>query len=186
MLHAIYCLPMGGTIAYLLLTGAVWAALGGWLCARGDRARRGWRLWCALVLAAWLGTVLYSTLLDRAVGTYAAHPVPFSQLRALLRGENAEILRSWWMNVLLFVPGGLALPELLPRRQRRARRILLAVLLALALSACVELSQWYWRLGEAETDDCIANVLGALLGGGIFTLRGWAESLFCRRSPSRG
>ena len=85
MLHDIYCLPIGATIGYLLLFGAAWTALGGRLCARGDRMYRRWRMGCAAVLAVWLCAVLYSTLLDRTAGSYAVHPAPLSQLRAVLR-----------------------------------------------------------------------------------------------------
>lgn len=171
MLHDIYCLPISATIGYLLLVGAAWTALGGWLCARGDRMHRRWRVGCATVLAVWLCAALYSTLLDRTAGHYAVHLAPFSQLRAVLRGDNPEILRSWWMNVLLFVPCGMALPELLPRTWSRKRRVLTAVVAALLLSAGVELAQWHWQLGRAETDDCLANALGGLLGSCIFLLR---------------
>lgn len=181
MLHDIYCLPIGATIGYLLLFGAAWTALGGRLCARGDRMYRRWRMGCAAVLAVWLCAVLYSTLLDRTAGSYAVHPAPLSQLRAVLRGDNPEILRSWWMNVLLFVPCGMALPELLPRTWSRKRRVLTAVLAALLLSAGVELAQWRWQLGQAETDDGLANVLGGLLGSGIFALRCRASARLLRR-----
>lgn len=181
MLHDIYCLPIGATIGYLLLTGAAWTALGGWLCALGERMHRRWRAGCAAVLAVWLCAALYSTLLDRTAGHYTVQLAPLSQLRAVLRGDNPEILRSWWMNVLLFVPCGMTLPELLPRTWSRKRRVLTAVLAALLLSAGVELAQWRWQLGQAETDDCLANMLGGLLGSGIFALRSRTTARLIRR-----
>ena len=58
---------------------------------------------------------------------------------------------------------------------------LTAVLAALLLSAGVELAQWRWQLGQAETDDCLANVLGGLLGSGIFALRCRASARLLRR-----
>ena len=64
----------------------------------------------------------------------------------------------------------------------RAAAILLAALL---LSAGVELAQWRWQLGQAETDDCLANVLGGLLGSGIFALRCRASARLLRRADQR-
>ena len=51
----------------------------------------------------------------------------------------------------------------------------------LLLAAGVGLAQWRWQLGQAETDDCLANVLGGLLGSGIFALRCRASARLLRR-----
>lgn len=68
------------------------------------------------------------------------------------------------MNVLLFVPLGMLLPELFPADCPLSRRLLVTGLTSLALSTGIELMQWCRTLGTAETDDVLANTLGALLG----------------------
>ncbi len=75
-----------------------------------------------------------------------------------------------WMNILLFVPLGIFLPELFPAQRRTRSKVVLTVGFAMLLSLGIELAQWHWQLGQAETDDVIANTLGALLGCGIFVL----------------
>lgn len=187
MFHYIYCLPIGVTIVYLLLFALAWSLGGGWICAekRLPNTQRWWRVACGVLAVIWLAVVLAATLFSRSEGVYSAYPLPLEQLRAVLRGDNPEILRSWWMNVLLFVPCGMALPELLPRTWSRKRRVLTAVVAALLLSAGVELAQWHWQLGRAETDDCLANVLGGLLGSGIFYLRCRVTVCLIRRCQRR-
>ena len=85
-------------------------------------------------------------------------------LLSVLRGGNPEILRSAWMNGLLFVPLGMLLPELFPREWPLSRRLLVTGLASLVFSTGIELMQWCWTLGTAETDDVLANTLGAVIG----------------------
>ena len=88
--------------------------------------------------------------------------IPFQSYRAFFAGENEELLRSNLMNVLLFFPAGLFAGTLLPRR--RLLPILGIALAAALLSAGIEVLQFRFALGFAETDDVIHNTLGALLG----------------------
>ena len=92
---------------------------------------------------------------------------PFRQLWIWLSGGNKELPRAMWMNVLLFVPGGLFLTALWPRRWPRLLRFFLTVLLLTGLSFGIEAGQYRYALGVAEADDVLCNGLGALLGAGI-------------------
>lgn len=160
MYRAIYALPISYTIFFLLIALALWQMLRTLLSGR-----RVLRILCAVLFAAWLYTVLELTVLSRSFGTETrVYLMPFRQLKMYLEGVNDELLRSFWMNVLLFTPCGFVLPELLPKQLPFSVRLALTLGFALGLSIMVEAAQWYWRLGETECDDVIANTSGALLG----------------------
>ena len=74
------------------------------------------------------------------------------------------------MNVFLFVPMGLALPFALP--EKMPHKVLVSVLCAVILSTMVEILQYVFHLGRAETDDVICNTLGAAIGTFAFMLDG--------------
>lgn len=150
-----------------------WTLTGSVLWRRMPWGRRLWRAGCGVLAAVWGGVLLYATLFSRAPGVYEVHPIPLFQLRQALWGGKRELLRSAWMNVLLFIPGGLTLPELLPLGWTPRRRVWLGLLTLGLLSVGIELLQFCWKLGQAETDDCLANTLGAALGLMVFRLRIW-------------
>ena len=68
-------------------------------------------------LLAWLTVIAMATLTDRTASATSAAPelLPFHSYRAVIAGENKEILRSNFMNVVLFYPAGLLTCELLPK-----------------------------------------------------------------------
>ena len=176
MLHRIYCLPIEDTVLIALFVCLAWTLTGGVLWSRAPWGRRLWRAGCGVLAAVWLCVVLYTTLLSRAPGVYEAHLVPLFQLRQALFCGKRELLRSAWMNVLLFIPGGLTVPELLPLGWTPRRRVWLGLLTLGLLSVGIELLQFHWSLGQAETDDCLANTLGATLGLLVFRLRMWTAA----------
>ncbi|NKX51077.1 VanZ family protein, partial [Arthrobacter deserti] len=119
--------------------------------------------------AAWAGLLLYAGLLALIV----LWPVPVDRPAAgLLRGVLGALHRQGlpgWIdygaveaaaNVLLFLPFGLLVGALLPRRRRW-----LAVAAAVLLSGTIELAQsgfLHERFGTLQ--DVLANSLGAALG----------------------
>ena len=96
--------------------------------------------------------------------------IPFHSYRAVIAGENKEILRSNFMNVVLFYPAGLFACELLPKSWSRAKRVILVAVLFALVSAGIEFCQYHFALGQAEVDDVIHNALGALIGALIGTM----------------
>ena len=86
-----------------------------------------------------------------------------------------ELYRMMYMNILLFLPFGLSLPFVLQKKMRHP--ILVTILSAFGLSACIEIAQYVFHLGKCETDDVIMNVLGAVIGTTAF--------LICRFRASR-
>lgn len=71
-------------------------------------------------------------------------------------------------NILGFVPFG----ALLPIMARGVRRFWKVGLLSFEISALVEISQLIFQVGCFDVDDMILNMLGGLIGYGIFCLSG--------------
>lgn len=132
--------------------------------------RFGSRIWWKMLLLAGLAgsvaVILHLTVSTResAAGN-ALYLIPFHSYREVLNGGNPEILRSNFMNVILFYPAGLLAASLLPRKWPRWLRVVLPFLLFTGFSIGVEYFQYSHAMGLAEIDDVIHNSLGALLGG---------------------
>lgn len=169
MFNSIYALSFPATIIYVLCLSAVWYS-GKAAILKRTTHKNIWRWICALGMVLWIYAVLKATILFRGQKELPPIWTPFQQIYDLMHGGNPEILRSIWMNILLFIPGGVILPELFPAKWCNRSKVILTVILTMLLSLGIELAQWHWQLGQAETDDVIANTLGAFLGCGIFVL----------------
>ena len=161
----IYTLPIGYTFLGLLLMLAVWTCLQRWYETLG----LGWKALCKLLVSAtlllWTFAILYQTVLSRTSGELIVHRDFFHQLKEyLFNNGDKELLRTLWMNVLLFVPGGLLLEALWPRCCPRWVCIPLSLILLTALSLGIEAVQYRYALGVVEADDVLCNGLGAALG----------------------
>lgn len=162
-----YCLSITDAILLVIVFSAVYLFLRQWL-----EEKCFWRPVIALLFLAWLAVIAVATLTDRTPGINPVEPelIPFHSYRAVMAGENKEILRSNFMNVVLFYPAGLFACELMPKRRGRTKRVIfVAVLFALA-SVSIEFCQYYFALGQAEIDDVIHNTLGAIIGALICTM----------------
>lgn len=164
----IYALSFLDTLLLMGCAAGLW--YGGKAYVSGKATGGHWKWICAIGMACWILSVLWVTVLFREAKALPPIWMPFQQIYDLTHGGNPEILRSIWMNILLFIPGGVILPELFPAKWRNRSKVILTVILAMLLSLGIELAQWHWQLGQAETDDVIANTLGAFLGCGIFIL----------------
>lgn len=163
-----YCLPIRQAILLLILISAVY------LVFRPRLARK--RFWypaLIVVFLFWLGVIAFATIMDRTPSGEFIPPqlLPFHSYRTVLAGANTELLRSNFMNVVLFYPAGLFACELLPQKWSRVKRIMLVTVLFILLSAGIELCQYYFALGQVEADDVLHNGLGAFLGAAICTSR---------------
>ena len=160
-----YCLSIKDAVLLVIVASAVYLILSQWL---GDR-----RFWYPLnVFLAWLTVIAVATLTDRTPGIIPAEPelIPFHSYRAVMAGGTKEILRSNFMNVVLFYPAGLLACELLPTSWSRTKRVILVAVLFAMVSVGIEFCQYHFALGQAEVDDVIHNSLGALIGALISTI----------------
>lgn len=162
-----YCLSISDALMLIIVVSAAYLLLRFLL---GEK--RLWRPAIAVFFLAWLAVIAAATLMDRTSGTLSLNPelIPFHSYRAVLNGENKEILRSNLMNVILFYPAGLLTYELLPRDWRRAQKLILTMVLFALLSAGIEVCQYYFALGQAEVDDVIHNTLGTLIGAMVSSI----------------
>lgn len=118
-------------------------------------------LWGMLLL--WAAAILYQTVLSRSPGPERpAFGFFFDTYRIVLHGGNPEVLRSAYMNVLLFFPMGMMVGGILGRESGRACWKALGAMLL--FSACIELIQYVFALGWGECDDIMHNLLGGGLG----------------------
>jgi glycopeptide antibiotics resistance protein len=129
-----------------------------------------WKSAVLLVLLLWTAAVVAQTVFRRTPDA-SFQPVwqPFqSYVDALKAGGQKELLRSNFMNAVLFYPAGMLVVSLLPERWGFWRKLLIVLALFTVLSFAIELTQFYYCLGVAQTDDVIHNVLGAWVGASVF------------------
>ena len=169
-LRWLYCLDIPVICMLCVAVGLVEVYL-----YRSWRCKRWFRPVLGAALALWCCGVLYITVLSREPGAASEFGSLFRSYRQVLAGGNPELLRSNFMNVLLFFPGGLLLGALLPDKWPRWTRVLTAVLCMGSMSIAIERSQYLRMLGNAEADDILHNTLGAVLG--VLCIKPYKESV---------
>ena len=163
-----YCLSISDAVLLIAVFSAGYLILRRFL-----GAKKLWRPVILLLFLAWLGVIAVATLTDRSPGTVPVQPqlIPFHSYRAVLAGENRELLRSNFMNVMLFFPAGLLGCELLPKDWHRGKRAVLVTVLFALISVGIEFCQYTFALGQPEIDDVLHNTLGALAGAIVCGIR---------------
>ena len=169
-----YCLSITKAALLVLAVSMVYLVLHHYL-----NKKNVWRAAVVFLCLAWIIVIVAATLTDRPPGTNPAEPelLPFHSYRTVMAGENPELLRSNFMNAVLFYPAGLLGCDVLPGSWSRKWRVFVVVAFCGLLSLGIECAQYLFALGQAEVDDVIHNGLGALLGGTFCELRP-------RRTPS--
>ena len=160
----IYVLPLWRQIILGLLALAVWSILLVYLRQREKMLRRIGSVGFALSLAV----ISYLTVVTRSSGKGMLITDPLYNFRHAK--QIAELYRSLLMNVFLFMPIGMTLPLLFPRRMKSFTVSVLTLLASLIISLCVETAQYYYSLGQAASDDVICNTLGGLAGAVPFIM----------------
>ena len=126
-------------------------------------------------------TVLTSTVLSRSSGTTASYKLDlFWSFRDILAGKGDSWLTTI-ENIVLFLPFGLLLPELLPGRGRA----LATVLLGFAFSLMIEGAQLVLKKGLFELDDIVTNTIGVVLGWLVYVAVARGVRLWRRRRPGK-
>lgn len=130
---------------------------------------RFWKPGLFVLLMIWAFIVIVQTILWRTSGP-ALEPVwqPFqSYIDALKEGGQKELLRSNFMNAILFYPAGLLMGSILPETWKSGSRLLIVLMVFTVFSTIIECFQYRCNLGLAQTDDVIHNALGALIGAAV-------------------
>lgn len=153
ILHWVYCLPLWKAVMIALFVTGVF-----FWCHRSWKEKLWWKVTVSGLILCWAVVAVY-TVMVRDSGGQELSLIPFHTYITVFSGGQRELIRSAFMNVLLFYPGGLLTASLLPRK----KRVWILVTFCL-LSIAVEAGQYVLRLGVTETDDVLHNTLGALLG----------------------
>lgn len=135
-----------------------------WIVVYGEifhkcKLKKLWYVINVLMLIADLAIIVVVTLFSRS-GNSTLILTPFQSFKAAK--IQPEIYRSMMMNIILFFPLGLAIPYILSDNYNY--KVIVTIVFAMLCSAGVEFLQYYFRLGQAETDDVICNTLGAAIG----------------------
>lgn len=166
MLAWFYCLDI---IDVVLMMAAVSVMFLGLKSAWGGL--RFWRPVCWCLVVIWFLMIGYVTVASREPeAQLEARLIPFYSYYLGLSGINKEMLRSCFMNVILFYPAGLLAGGAWMLRGLVWKRVVLLAAVGFGVSVSVEVLQYFLLLGLAEVDDLIHNTLGMVIGavvGGI-------------------
>ena len=158
--HAVYCANISFLILIALLSGLVWSYLSAYLIPTKTRFIHTYNF---VLLFIFTLAIVFYTMLDRSNNVYTLHLTPFHSFRDAL--QNRELYRSMFMNCLLFYPFGLFFGCLLMKHPLPGLAALLG--LAILLSGGIEVWQYLAHAGDADIDDVLCNVFGALVGYGV-------------------
>lgn len=156
----IYCMDYSHAILLILLATFLFLAL-----FHRFGHRRFWKPAIVCLLLCWAAAVVSQTILFRSpLPNIQLILRPFQSYTDMIQQNNREILRSNFMNVLLFYPAGLLIHSILPSKWNWIIRIGIVFFLSSAASICIEYFQYTRLLGLVQTDDVIHNVLGGVIG----------------------
>lgn len=156
----IYVQPLPAILLEMTSLLLLWVAM-----EKKMKKRSRWKLLNAVVFLGIVAAILFTTVWSRGENAQAPSWIPFyTFVEAKLQ---PELYRTMLMNVFLFQPIGLSLPNLLPKK---AHPVAVTVVFAMLLSIGVEAAQFYHHLGRCEIDDVIMNTLGAAIGAAAYGL----------------
>lgn len=118
-----------------------------------------------LLLAEYVILVYLSAVVFRTINeSRGFNFMPFWSYKSFLEGKNAMLVDNF-LNVIVFIPIGL-LCGVAFKKMNWKRMLLFSVLLSLSIEAL----QFFLNRGFAEFDDMMHNVIGCMIGYGIYKL----------------
>ena len=106
--------------------------------------------------------ILYATLYNRNNFDNIISIIPFISLKEAQ--IEPETYRTLLMNVILFVPFGISVSNVLNYKLNFKYSVIITILCGLVFSISIESIQLIFKCGNVQTDDVIANCFGAYLG----------------------
>lgn len=151
-------------ILLIIISAVVIWVIAGLLSSKKVWLARIWKILNHIVFIIIFIAILYLTIFSRSkIDELEVCLIPFYSF--YLAKENSELYRTMLMNIFLFVPLGLSLPNVFAGHKNSVCR---AVLLIIVLSVVIELVQFLFQLGRAEIDDVLCNLLGGIIGAGAY------------------
>lgn len=167
MLIWFYCLPVVDAILLVVFASLIFL-----MCKKQWEKMRVWSWTTSGLIVLWLLAIFYVTLGNRDADLQTSvHMIPLYSYYVTFKGNDPEILRSCFMNIILFYPVGLLAGAVYLQRWKIEKRILLLAVIGGCMSILIEVIQYSWQLGLAEVDDVIHNTLGTVIGAWIGSLR---------------
>ncbi len=161
MLWFVYKLPLGVIGIIIAVSGLIWTELS-ILFNRSRKFSLIRKFLKYVFLAVSIGLIIYITFANRDVTINSVQLQPFYSFE--LAKANPEMYRTMLMNVLLFVPLGIFLSDIISKRIPFFLRILITVFTGILISIGIEFLQYRFSLGKCEIDDIFCNSLGVLFG----------------------
>lgn len=125
--------------------------------------KRGWRRIAGVLLVEYMFLIYCSTVIYRQGYERAGYKLsPFWSYTAIPYGRT-ELLAENIMNVVVFVPIGFLLVAGI-----KGLKCWYALLIGFCLSSSIEILQFVFKKGVAETDDVMHNTVGCMIGYGIY------------------
>lgn len=123
----------------------------------------------AMVLfVLYLVVLIYVTLLSRdTVGDHRISLFRVDLVQNALQTGSVQPLKHIFLNMVMFLPIGILLPGIDPEM---LDDFACPLLFSLTLTVLIEGSQMMLNLGQADLTDIIANVLGGIVGYGVYRL----------------
>lgn len=157
MFFSIYIKPLWVICIYIALL-VITFAIGNYLFRK--KLSLFWKISNMVMFVVAFSAVIYLTLLNRTSNESQLILIPlYSFFEAR---QQPEAYRVLLMNVFLFVPIGLTMPNILPKRCKK--HVAITVIFGCLFSVMLELVQYMFVLGRCEIDDVLANTLGVFIG----------------------
>ena len=167
-MNKIYAMPLDKAVVMMLAVVVIWAGLGQ-VAGKHEKIEKYW-IWTNKILCVCAGLLIVRmTLWGRIPGQRTLVLMPFHTLTTI--PYNNEAVRTMIMNIALFLPLGLTVPYVFENVKDVWHKWIYCMLVGCGISIAVELVQYCFALGQAETDDVICNTLGCGLG----VLADWFE-----------
>ena len=161
IMNQFYGLPLGKVTGMIIIAILLWAGTER-LTDSSRKAKKCWRYMNQALCVVAVLLIVRMTLWGRTAGQRTFAWMPFHTLATL--SYNDEAIRTLLMNVVLFLPFGLTLPYVLAKVEADYRRWFYCILIGCMVSIGIELLQYCFALGQAETDDVLCNTFGCALG----------------------
>ena len=143
----------------MFLLSLLWSFLGGFIKQKLQKSFQ-WKVGNAVIFLGIFVVITRMTLYARSGGGTEVILIPFHSF--VEAKTQPEMYRSMLMNVFLFFPIGLSLPNILPKRWKHP--VLISIGFAFSFSLGIEFLQYYYHLGRAEIDDVFCNTFGCAIG----------------------
>lgn len=152
-----YTLPLKRVLCIIVISISLWVNID--VLFNGKKINEIWiKMNVSMCILSFL-LILKMTLFGRKMGDRELELLPFYTVP-----YNDEAIRMMLMNVVLFLPFGLTAPYALYKIKKQWHRWGICIVLGLGISLGIEIIQYYFRLGIAETDDVLCNTFGCILG----------------------